>query len=139
MRLPRHSGAAEAGKGFTLVELVMVIVIMGILAVTAIPKFFNLQNDAKETAEKGVVGAVRSGIYTYFASNKGEWPSSLDSARSTTCSSSNPCFTEILTQGGVTSDWTKTGRYTYQGPTGSIYTYTPSSGEFTATTIRRSS
>ncbi len=139
MQVYRISGPAGDNAGFTLVELVMVIVIMGILAVTAMPKFFNLQNDAKETAEKGVVGAIRSGIYTYFASNKGVWPSTLDSAKKAACSSSNPCFTEVLTQGGVTSDWTKTGTYTYQGPTGSVYTYTASSGEFTATTVRRAS
>jgi len=139
MRLLQLPCVNRNSKGFTLVELVMVIVIVGILAVTAMPKFFNLQNDAKETAEKGVVGAVRSGIYTYFASNKGVWPTALDSAKTAACSTSNPCFTTVLTQGGITSDWTKTGNYTYQGPTGSIYTYTVSSGEFVMTTVRRAS
>lgn len=139
MRLLRLTGVNRNSKGFTLVELVMVIIILGILSVTAMPKFFNLQNDAKETAEKGVVGAVRSGIYTYFASNKGVWPAELDSAKTAACSTSNPCFSAVLSQQGVTSDWAKTGKYTYQGPTGSIYTYTGSSGEFVMTTVRRAS
>ena len=62
--------------GFTLIELIMVIVILGILAAVAVPKFFNLQDDAKVAAEMGVAGAVRSGIgmlhgalITKYASN----------------------------------------------------------------------
>lgn len=44
--------------GFTLIELVVVIVILGILAVTAAPKFLNLQNDARASALQGLKGAV---------------------------------------------------------------------------------
>ena len=53
-------------KGFTLIELIMIIVILGILAAVAIPKYFDLQTQAKVSAEKGVVGGVRSGIATYY-------------------------------------------------------------------------
>ncbi len=49
-------------KGFTLIELVVVIVILGILAVTAAPKFLNLQDDAHNAVLKGYVGAFKSGI-----------------------------------------------------------------------------
>ena len=52
-------------EGFTLIELVMVIVILGILAAVAIPKFANLTNQANEAAEDGVIGGLRSGVYTY--------------------------------------------------------------------------
>ncbi|WP_299019233.1 type II secretion system protein [uncultured Photobacterium sp.] len=44
--------------GFTLIELVVVIVILGILAVTAAPRFLNLQNDARDSALKGLKGAI---------------------------------------------------------------------------------
>ncbi len=45
-------------NGFTLIELVIVIVILGILAVTAAPKFLGLQNDARHAALEGLKGTV---------------------------------------------------------------------------------
>lgn len=44
--------------GFTLIELVVVIVILGILAVTAAPRFLNLQDDARRASVEGLRGAI---------------------------------------------------------------------------------
>jgi MSHA pilin protein MshA len=46
-------------NGFTLIELVVVIVILGILAVTAAPRFLNLQGDAREASLQGLKGAMQ--------------------------------------------------------------------------------
>lgn len=49
-------------KGFTLIELVVVIVILGILAASAAPKFMDLQSDARKSALQGMQGAVKSAV-----------------------------------------------------------------------------
>lgn len=47
--------------GFTLIELVVVIVILGILAATALPKFIDLTGDANQSATAGIAGAINGG------------------------------------------------------------------------------
>ncbi|MDQ9170228.1 prepilin-type N-terminal cleavage/methylation domain-containing protein [Oxalobacteraceae bacterium R-40] len=52
--------ANKQQAGFTLIELVMVIVILGILAATALPKFVDLSGNALTSAQAGMSGAVKS-------------------------------------------------------------------------------
>jgi prepilin-type N-terminal cleavage/methylation domain-containing protein len=54
-------------KGFTLIELMAVVLILAILAGVALPKFFNYQNQAKEASCKGTLGGVRAGIANFYA------------------------------------------------------------------------
>jgi len=59
--------AIKSRSGFTLIELVMVIVILGVLAAVAMPRFINLTGDAEIAAVKGVGGAIGSASSINYA------------------------------------------------------------------------
>ena len=58
-------------KGFTIIELVVVIVILGILAAVAFPKFQDLSGDAQQAVVNATGSAVKSGAVLLYAKNNG--------------------------------------------------------------------
>lgn len=64
-------------KGFTLIELMIVVAIIGILAAIAIPRFAQMLERSREGATKGNLGAIRSSVSIYYGDKEGTWPTDL--------------------------------------------------------------
>ena len=65
------------GAGFTMIELLIVVAIIGILAATAMVKFAELKRKAEEASAKGSLGILRSCVGIYYAQNEATYPASL--------------------------------------------------------------
>src|ERR1019366_8534340 len=61
-------------KGFTLIELMIVVAIIGILAAIAIPQFANLVSKSQEGRTKANLGTIRSALSIYYGDSEGWYP-----------------------------------------------------------------
>jgi MSHA pilin protein MshA len=89
--------------GFTLIELVVVIVILGILAAVAIPQFTDLASSAKAAVGQAACGALQSSAVLLYASNKAATPIATIITNTTVSGGS------FTTQTCAASVWTPTG------------------------------
>lgn len=64
-------------RGFTLIELMIVVAIIGILAAIAVPKFADLIRKSTEGSSKGNLGSIRSALSIYYGDMEGQYPSSI--------------------------------------------------------------
>lgn len=122
-------------KGFTLIELIIIITCIGILAFVALPQFMNISESANEKSEAEIVGNVRTGLQLSFAqtmvnTGQGSYPQHLDTATVGKSSPTNIFFTNALHDAYRGDDWTKTDTDKYMGPAGNVYQYNASNGSF---------
>ncbi len=79
MLMKAKQGRKFGTSGFTLIELMIVVAIIGILAAIAIPKFAELIRKSSEGASKGNLGSIRSALSIYYGDMEGLYPSQMAS------------------------------------------------------------
>ena len=72
--------------GFTLIELMIVVAIIGILAAIAIPRFAQMLEKSREGATKGNLGSMKSAVAIYYGDWQGVWPQTLNTSTNMTFS-----------------------------------------------------
>ena len=130
-------------RGFTLIEIVIIIVVLGILAAVAIPKYQDITGEAKEAACRASLGALRSGITIYYANTAvttgtATWPTLAQLETYGVVMAQglppNPYQTEANNQDSIVTGVTKgtivgaRGGWAYDEATGEVWPNTSTSG-----------
>lgn len=119
-------------KGFSLLELLVVVAILGILIAIALPRYFDAVADAKRSAQKANIAIIKTSLEYYRNKNNRyptltEIPSFLTSqtyfSEPVTCPYNNQVYTAVdVSQ--VSSYWTSSGNEHYLGYTSTANAYT---------------
>jgi prepilin-type N-terminal cleavage/methylation domain-containing protein len=66
--------------GFTLIELMIVVAIIGVLAAISIPRFGQMLEKSREGTTKGNLNSIHSATFIYYGDQKGIWPTTLNTS-----------------------------------------------------------
>jgi type IV pilus assembly protein PilA len=111
-------------RGFTLVELLIVIIIIAILAAIAIPMFLNQRGKAKDAALKDGLHSIQIGVQSYALDNNDTYPPSVATS-ATLVDPTGKAYVDNWPKNPVTNapmkDSTAQGDYTYSKPASTSY------------------
>ena len=96
-------------QGFTLIELVMVIVILGILAATAIPRFVDLSTEAAQAAVDGVAGSLSSASAINYAARAARNATQTDTTAGCTNAIANSLVDQVTFGAAPANDYSMQG------------------------------
>ena len=120
-------------KGFTLIELIMVTIILGILAAVAIPRYTTSVSAAEAAAEDAVISSIRAGLENYameqlMSSGRRTWPTNPFNALATKPAS----YSTDDSNANVDGEWTfHSGHITHQRNDNTRYKWAYSQGTAT--------
>jgi len=100
----------RAKRAFTLIEILIVVVILGILAAIVIPQFTNAADEAATSQAKAQLGSMRSQVQLYRAKT-GVLPGDADSNGA--MDSASACFTQLVSSSYIPAAPTLGGSYTW--------------------------
>jgi len=116
----RGSPPRSKPSGFTLIELVLVIVVLGILAAVAVPKFLDLQTAARDARTKGALAALRGAITLLHAQYLIDTTSTYDATSVLAQTDISGTTGSAAVAAAITLTWddASTSAYTYTAQTG---------------------
>ena len=111
-------------QGFTLIEILVVVAIIGMLGAVAVPAYINYLADARRETTRALIKSVDDALVTYNAKHGGKYPDSLDVLTQETEDE------DAILQGGIDDPWGNELKYEKRGKKRPLLTSAGPDGEF---------
>ena len=116
--------ARKAKEGFTLIEILVVVAIIGMLGAVAVPAYMNYLADARIATTRSLIKNIEDTLVTYNAKHGGKYPDNLDVLTQETADE------DAMLQGGITDPWGNDIKFEKRGKKRPLLTSAGPDGEF---------